>query len=136
MRNDDPVLLPSRESISAIVAEVFEAWLQGAGSQKVTCAFDINSGPCSDFAEDVVSIALARFPGADIEVEDYEDYLSLEGLSAQGIHYYVRFENWYFDASMPDGMPSPDFLPTCRSIRICATSLEEDEEPSDGFSLV
>lgn len=130
----------SREDVSAIVKEVYEKWIAGEGAARVSCAYDINSGPCCDFAGDVVDHVLERFPGTEIDVEDYEDYLKDEGLTAQGIHYYVKFGNWYFDASRPDGEPSPDYLPTCRSIRICASSLddeetemEEDDELSPGL---
>lgn len=41
-----------------------------------------------------------------------------DGLSAQGMHYYVRANGVVFDAS---GVFSPDQLPICHSIRICAT---------------
>jgi hypothetical protein len=117
----------TRQDVTGIVREVYANWIAGEGGEKVTCAYDINSGPCCDFAGDVVDLVLQRFPGTEIDVEDYEDYLKDEGLTAQGIHYYVKFDNWYFDASRPDGEPSPDYLPTCRSIRICASSLDDEE---------
>jgi hypothetical protein len=121
----------TRQDVSTIVQEVFANWIAGEGGEKVTCAYDINSGPCCDFAGDVVDLVLERFPGTEIDVEDYEDHLRDEGLTAQGIHYYVKFGNWYFDASRPDGEPSPDYLPTCRSIRICATSFDDEEMEED-----
>lgn len=121
----------TRQDVSKIVHEVYANWISGDGGKNVTCAYDINSGPCSDFAGDVVDLVLERFPGTEIDVEDYEDHLKEEGLTAQGIHYYVKLDNWYFDASRPDGEPSPDYLPTCRSIRICASSLDDEELAED-----
>lgn len=125
-----------REDVEAIVREVFADWMAGNGSEKVTCAYDINSGPCCDFAGDVVDVVLQRFPGTEIEVEDYEDYLSLDGLTANGIHYYVKLADWYFDASRPEGEPSPDYLPTCREIRRYASPVDGDgEELEDDESI-
>ncbi|MNU48758.1 hypothetical protein D3C71_376840 [compost metagenome] len=115
------------DEVSAIVHEVYANWL----AEKVTCAYDINSGPCCDFAGDVVDLVIERFPGTEIDIEDYEDYLNEDGLTAQGIHYYVKFGNWYFDASRPDGVGSPDYLPTCHSIRICAKSLDDEQTELD-----
>lgn len=119
--------IAGREEIAAVVNEVYGIWLAGGGSEKVTCPFDINTGPCCDFAGDVVNLVLERFPGTDIDVEDYEDYLCLDGLTAQGIHYYVKADNWYFDASERSGVHSPDMLPTCHSIRICASSIDGED---------
>lgn len=119
-------LVARREDIAAIVHEVYASWLQDAGANKVTCAYDINSGPCEEFAGDVVNTVLERFPGTEIDIEDYEDYLNGDGLTAQGIHYYVKAGSWYFDASERDGVTTPDILPTCNSIRRYAKSLGED----------
>lgn len=121
----------AKEDIARIVREVFALWLDGHGSAKVTCAFDINTGPCCEFADHVVEVVLERFPGTEIEVEDYEDYLRLDGLTSQGIHYYVKAGGCYFDASERDGVHSPDVLPTCHSLRICASSVDEDEDEDD-----
>lgn len=117
----------AREDVAAVVEEVYADWIAGNGTQEVTCSFDINTGPCCDFAEDVARVVLERFPGTDIEVEDYEDHLRLDGLTAQGVHYYVKADSWYFDASMREGVHSPDVLPTCHSIRICASRMDEDD---------
>jgi hypothetical protein len=119
------------QDVAAIVSEVYDNWLAGDGAEVVTCDYDINSGPCWDFANDVVDLVLERFPGTDIEVEDYEDHLGANGLTSQSIHYYVKFGNRYFDASRPEGVPSPDFLPTCRSIRICARPLDGEDIDDD-----
>ena len=117
-----------REDVEAIVREVFADWLAGNGSEKVASAYDINTGPCSEFAGEVVDIVLRRFPDTEIELEDYEDYLRLDGLSANGIHYYVKMGDWYFDAARPQGEPSPDHLPACREIRRYASPVDGDEE--------
>lgn len=121
----------TREDVAAIIREVYASWLAGDGPYAITCPFDVNSGPCCDFADEVVDVVLARFPGTEIEVEDYEDHLRSEGLTAQGIHYYVKADGCFFDASEPEGVLSPDLLPTCRSIRICAAPLDEDEGHCD-----
>lgn len=121
-----------REDVEAVVREVLAAWLAGKGEPNVTCVYDINSGPCAEFADEVVEAVLERFPDTKIEVEDYADYLAAEGLTAQGIHYYVKMDCWYFDASVPEGTVTPDCLPTCRSIRICAEPIDGDEAFEDG----
>ncbi|WP_327210765.1 hypothetical protein [Rhizobium leguminosarum] len=118
----------TREDVAAIVQEVRDAWISATGPANVTSVYDINSGPCYDFACEVVDLVLERFPGTEIDVEDYEERLYEDGLTAQGIHYYVILDGWYFDASRPKGEASPDYLPTCQSIRICATSLEGGED--------
>ncbi len=117
-----------REDVETIVREVLADWLAGNGAERVTCIYDINSGPCCDFAGDVVDRVQERFPGTEIDVEDYEDYLKLDGLTANGIHYYVKLDDWYFDASRPEGEPSPDYLPTCREIRRFASPIDGDDE--------
>lgn len=123
----------ARAEAAAVVHEVLATWLAGNGAPNVTCVYDINSGPCCDFAEEVADLLQTRHPGAEIHVEDYEDYLRSEGLTADGIHYYVRVGDWYFDASRPDGEPSPDYLPTCREIRRFASHIDDDFEPQDDF---
>jgi hypothetical protein len=136
MTEDTGSRVAGREEVAAIVHEVFDGWIAGHGAARITCAFDINTGPCSEFAEEVVDLVLARFPGTEIESEDYEDYLNHDGLTAQGIHYYVKAGGWYFDASERNGVWSPDALPTCHSIRICATSMDEDDsDPGDREEL-
>lgn len=116
------------EQIAAIVNEVYKLWIEGEGGPHVTCAFDINSGPCGEFADHVVAVVQERFPETEIEVEDYADWLARDGLSSQSIHYYVRANGMVFDASRRDGVFSPDQLPTCHSIRICAA---RDDDVSD-----
>lgn len=125
--------IASREDIAAIVEEVYQSWLAGNGAEKVDGPYDINTGPCSEFAEEVVASVLERFPDTEIEVEDYEDYLNREGLTTGDIHYYVTSGPWYFDASMRDGVSTPDILPTCRSIRISASSIDEDEDEDNAY---
>lgn len=129
----------TREDVALIVNEVLEKWLNGEGEPNVSCVYDINSGPCESFAADVVESVLERFPDTQIEVEDYENHLNLDGLAANGIHYYVKMGNWYFDASVPEGTFSPDCLPTCKSIRLFATPLngydEEEEEDAMGMEF-
>jgi len=115
----------TNEQIAGIVNEVLKQWLD-EGIEKATCVFDINTGPCELFANDVVVLIQERYPETPAEVEDYADWLALDGLESQSIHYYVRANGAVFDASRPEGVPTPDYLPTCRSIRICATSVDED----------
>lgn len=120
-----------RADVEAILNEVFADWMTGNGSAIVTCVYDIVSGPCCDFAGDVVDRVLQRFPDTEIDVEDYEDYLNLDGLTANGIHYYVKLGNWYFDAARPEGVPSPDYLPTCKEIRQYASSIGGSDDLED-----
>jgi hypothetical protein len=128
MNAEAPSRVATREDVEKIVNEVYADWLAGNGAEKVTCAYDINSGPCCDFANDVAALVEERFPGTEVEVEDYEDYLALDGLTANGIHYYVKCAGWYFDAARPEGEPSPDYLPTCREIRRYASPVDGDED--------
>lgn len=124
----------TREDVAALVEEVYARWLAGEGSETVTCPFDVNTGPCLDFAEDVANLVLERYPGTEVEVEDYETHLNLDGLTSQGIHYYVKVDGWYFDASERKGVHSPDLLPTCRSLRICASPLADEHESGFGHA--
>lgn len=128
MTDESPRAVATRGDVAMIVKEVRDLWISDEGPANVTCVYDINSGPCSDFAGEVVDVVLERFPGTEIDVEDYEDHLNANGYTAQGIHYYVKLGDWYFDASETDGVASPDYLPTCRSIRICASSVDDDGE--------
>lgn len=118
------------EQIAKIVEEVRDGWI-AEGAAGVTCVFDINSGPCYEFAGDVVSLVQERFPETVADIEDYADWLAADGLESQSIHYYVRAGGMVFDASCPEGAVTPDILPTCRSIRICAVPIGGDGDESE-----
>jgi hypothetical protein len=118
------------EAASLIVKAAKARWTAPGYHPHVTCAGDINMGPCSEFAEEVVEELLQRFPDCDARVMDTVDVLEEYGRENGAYHAFVAVGGRYYDSTEPDGVSDPTGLRIVYRIWDQATPVEDGEETS------
>lgn len=118
------------EAASLIVKAAKARWTAPGYHPHVTCAGDINMGPCSEFAEEVVEELLQRFPDCDARVMDTVDVLEEYGRENGDYHAFVAVGGRYYDSTEPGGVFDPTQLRIVHRIWSRATPVEEEDEVS------
>lgn len=96
--------MSAADQISRIIRELIREWGQ--------TPYDINNGPCEDFALEVMDRSGLRYGPPSWEI--YED--STDGVALPG-HVWVVYGDRNYDAEAPDGVDDWRDLPLFRRIR-------------------
>jgi hypothetical protein len=117
-----------KAAVPDIVRMVEERWLVPGYHPHVTCAGDINMGPCSEFADEVIYEILERFPDCDARLMDTIDVLEEWGRENGDYHAFVAVGGRYYDSTKPEGVSDPTQLRIVYDIWRHAKPIETSEE--------
>ncbi len=107
--------------VERFVRSFVDRYVEDNRSVMITSAFDVAYGGCGPFAEELVEAMRETFPGIEAHDRDTDDMLSADpdlptprGF-AYDFHVYVeattRDGTLFYDATAPQGVPSPSMLP-------------------------
>jgi hypothetical protein len=116
-----------RTAVPEIVRAVTERWLVPGYHPHVQGIGDINMGPCSEFADEVIDEILQRFPDCNARLMDTIDVLEEYGRENGDYHAFVAVGGRYYDSTEPDGVSDPTQLRIVYRIWDQSTLVEPDE---------